>query len=469
MFERWKFPAVWCRGVDLQQHIDVAMHLLFLGIVKTVMLQIQEWMVRRNKGSRFVQYADGVFDNIQQLQLTWCRITPYKNGNFGGWISENYVAATRLMAWFYGSIGDIAPDPAFDEPDVEFNSWKKNHHYAWLKIRGLDTTGTAWELKQRVQQYLKQRGGPPGIPEPAGGPVENVLFMISALRSMISRLMVRVVTEAYLSDLERHIKIFLNAYEVFDRANRTSQGIPSWVSSYNFCCLLNYPNVIKEFGPLRNLWEGGGMGEKVLRLVKPNWYGFRKNWQINKLDQVLRKMAMIKMTGNKKTTGEDELEKEMTDDLGYLSDSSADETECDQPNSQNCRFSGLIKVYKNREELMRMIQMGYPLSVVRLNSERFYCVCKKGITVEVTRTQYLESICGASYHKWTVVENNVHIYANVERNNIQNYCVLLPKLSPTGVASEFQVYTLIDSEWNDVQKDGSIYLPRVEGATYCDI
>lgn len=466
MFERWKFPAVWRRGVSLHQHIDVAMHLLFLGIVKTVMQQIQEWMVTRNKGSRFVQYADGVFENVQRLQLTWCRVTPYKNGNFGGWISENYVAAARLMAWFYGNIGEIAADPVFDEPDVEFNSWKKTHHYAWLKIRGLDSTGTAWELKQRVQQYMRQRGGPPGIPEPAGGPVENVLTLISALRSMISRLMVREVTEVYLNDLERHIKIFLNAYELFDLANRTSNSIPSWVSSYNFCCLLNYPQVIKEFGPLRNLWEGGGMGEKVLRLVKPNWYGFKKNWQINKLDQVLRKMAMVKMRVNNKTEGTAKLEKEMTDDIDYLSDSSTDENECNSTYDENCRFIGLLKVYKNKVELLRMFQMGYPLSVIRLICGRFYCVCKQELAVEVKHTEYIGSICGASYHKWTVVESTVLTYANLEAKYIQNYCVLLPKLTPTGVGSECQVYTLIDSEWNDIQKDGSIRLPRIDGAKY---
>jgi len=60
------------------------------------------------------------------------------------------------MAWFYGSIGDIAADPIFDEPNVEFDSWKKTHHYAWLKIRGLETAGSVWDLKQRVQKYMKQ-------------------------------------------------------------------------------------------------------------------------------------------------------------------------------------------------------------------------------------------------------------------------------------------------------------------------
>jgi len=469
MFEMWKFPAFWSRDTDILQHIDVAMHLIFLGVVKTVMQQIHDWMITRNKGTRFVQFADTVFDTIEQLKLSWCRITSYKNGNFGGWISENYVAAAKLMCWFYAGIGQIAADPVFDEPDIELKYWRKTHHYAWLKIRGLDTTGTACELKHRVEKYLKQRGGPPDIPEPAGGPVQNVLNTVSALRSMISRLMIREVTEASLNDLERHIKIFLNAYEVFDRGIRKKDVIPTWVSSYNFCCLLNYPNVIREFGPIRNLWEGGGMGEKVLRLVKPNWYGFRKNWQVNKLDQVLRKMSMIKMSGKTKTTAIDNFEDKLTDDHGYLSDSSSDEHDCI---THDDGFSGLAKVYKNKEEVFRMYQTGSPLSVLQLNCGRFHILCKNDITVQVEQKDYVETICGSSYHKWTLVENSRCIQSiNLERD-VKHCCLLLPKLSPlrnaTTNGSEYQLYTLIDSDWNVIQQDGSISLPRVEKAIYSD-
>jgi hypothetical protein len=42
-FRMWKFPSLWDRGVDLQQHIDVAMHLIFLGVVKTCIQMVQEW------------------------------------------------------------------------------------------------------------------------------------------------------------------------------------------------------------------------------------------------------------------------------------------------------------------------------------------------------------------------------------------------------------------------------------------
>jgi hypothetical protein len=34
--------------------------------------------------------------------------------------------------------------------------------------------------------------------------------------------------------------------------------------------------VLRDFGPIRNLWEGGGQGEKIIGLLKPSWFGFRK-------------------------------------------------------------------------------------------------------------------------------------------------------------------------------------------------
>jgi hypothetical protein len=34
-YKQWMYPAAWIRGVNIEQHIDVPMHLLFLGVVKT--------------------------------------------------------------------------------------------------------------------------------------------------------------------------------------------------------------------------------------------------------------------------------------------------------------------------------------------------------------------------------------------------------------------------------------------------
>ena len=65
--------------------------------------------------------------------------------------------------------------------------------------------------------------------------------------------------------------------------------------------------VLQEFGPLRNLWEGAGQGEKILSLVKPSWIGLRTNWQQNMLDRLLRQTAMGRLQATDNTTGEESM------------------------------------------------------------------------------------------------------------------------------------------------------------------
>jgi len=50
---------------------------------------------------------------------------------------------------------------------------------------------------------------------------------------------------------------------------REENATPTWITSYNFVCLLNFPTMLATFGPLCNYWEGGGMGEKIIQKIKP--------------------------------------------------------------------------------------------------------------------------------------------------------------------------------------------------------
>ena len=113
--------------------------------------------------------------------------------------------------------------------------------------------------------------------------------MVVALKAMVARTMSSIYTAADIEETERHIKIFLNTFETFDAPLRTEKDTPTWISSYNFVCLLNIPKMIRDFGPLRNLWEGGGQREKIVSLIQPSWVGYRKNWQANSMDSLLKK------------------------------------------------------------------------------------------------------------------------------------------------------------------------------------
>jgi hypothetical protein len=80
--------------------------------------------------------------------------------------------------------------------------------------------------------------------------------VIGSLFAMISCLMGKTATCAIILEMECHIKIFLTSYEEFDKANRKSGEVPGWITSYNFCSLLNLPNIIREIGPLCNFTAG---------------------------------------------------------------------------------------------------------------------------------------------------------------------------------------------------------------------
>jgi hypothetical protein len=79
---------------------------------------------------------------------------------------------------------------------------------------------------------------------------------------MITRLMKTDISSEEIQQAQRHMKHFLNCFETFYNGIRDTKDKPTRISSSNFICLINLPRVLEEYGPLRNLWEGGGQGEK---------------------------------------------------------------------------------------------------------------------------------------------------------------------------------------------------------------
>jgi hypothetical protein len=146
------------------------------------------------------------------------------------------------------------------------------------------------------------------------------------------------------------------------------------LSKYNFPCLLNLPEVLAEFGPIRNLWEGGYQGEGYLRKTKPRLAnGLKKNWQV------------ITARGMLQSTSLDVLVEERCPEISS-------------------------------------------------NKER-------------TRSFELDS----------------NVLENVGEEGIQHYGLLLPLLSTDGNGSfsRSSVYSLVESEWNEMLEDGTIGLQKV--------
>ena len=69
-FEVWKFSTKWCRGLQLDMHIETIMHLIFLGLVKSTVIRINSWLKCRSQLTLFLSKTRGRLDSVIRLNLT---------------------------------------------------------------------------------------------------------------------------------------------------------------------------------------------------------------------------------------------------------------------------------------------------------------------------------------------------------------------------------------------------------------
>ncbi|KAL7563981.1 hypothetical protein ACA910_007100 [Epithemia clementina (nom. ined.)] len=69
MFAIYKGPVTWDSDADINDNVDVVMHLIFLGIVKSAIEQTTKWLKKRMKYGSFVKTTDGLLEMVQHLNL----------------------------------------------------------------------------------------------------------------------------------------------------------------------------------------------------------------------------------------------------------------------------------------------------------------------------------------------------------------------------------------------------------------
>ena len=208
------------------------MHLLFLGIVKTTMLRIQQWMCNKRRMNPFVRAMESQFQSIGKLKLSWMKTLPYKAGKFGGWVSENYLALSRLLKWFYSSLDLITSDAApWIQPNKHPDKWSMVDNKGWLQLRGLPRSKmNASALKTAVKYYMTKVHPPHPVVAMTADPVATVMATVAGLDELISLIMVQVIPnkEYYYSVLERKIRIFLTHFaDMEDNAHQYTHNLRS--------------------------------------------------------------------------------------------------------------------------------------------------------------------------------------------------------------------------------------------------
>lgn len=161
------------------------------------------------------------------------------------------------------------------------------HNKYWLKIRGLDTTSNAGELKQHLIHEKKKDQPAEILPKPSITPKDIIEFM-TLWHTVLCNIMARTTTKEHCEKTHLSILLFLNKfteidYEIdkFGEKKKDLKNEPAWQRNFNVICLLNCASDMLRWGPVRGRWEGGSMGEKVIQLLKGEFIGFIKDWPMH--------------------------------------------------------------------------------------------------------------------------------------------------------------------------------------------
>lgn len=447
-YKLWKWPPIWDTNLSLQQSVEPCMHQLFLGLVKTVCFEIQDWAALRNKYSSMRRALEETTLGLQKLRLSWCKIEPYRGEKLGGWVSENFMALGRVAPWLYSSLHWLEDDAPYVEPERPVGQWRIEDCKDFLRPRRLPLAGKVKELRQRV---VDNKAMP--IPPPVGGPLDDVVKLILMHWAMNSHIMgMDKGTNEEILVMKQLIMLFLSAFSKFDNSTRpyTDRTKPLWLTKYNFTCILNLPHQVSRLGPVRNRWEGSLRGEGFLKTIKPMVHGQRKNWQKNLLLNVLRRKTLLQLE-------RDETYEDIEDDD-------------DDDDSTSAIPRQMFRVYQSLE-LMRDFLEGKPVSCVleEQGEEKklsVYCVYKRGIKKYTTIFTCLPDTgvyhFGLWYFEMTEEEQDGIgediLELELRDLDISDYGILLP-LAETGPPGTVDggtpiKYSLITSKWRSLNKNG---------------
>jgi hypothetical protein len=134
--EIWPTPPMWHRENPMKANLDAIMHMLFLGIIKTVVRMVMHWCKRRGKLNELLDQLKGTTEALMDLNLEWLRLLQFLGVKLGGMASENYMAICRIMPWLFCELRSVTMDFVF-VPSINKPIWTAVECTSWLRVRDL--------------------------------------------------------------------------------------------------------------------------------------------------------------------------------------------------------------------------------------------------------------------------------------------------------------------------------------------
>jgi hypothetical protein len=203
---------------------------------------------------------------------------------------------------------------------------------------------------------------------------------------------------------------------------------PSWMTQYNFLCLLNIPDVMRKFGCLRNIWEGGVEGEGFLRHYKRELrHGLKPKWQLWTVRNLLQRGV-------------------------YDQEILGNEFKWKVALAKECR------VYTTFKVLVGVVNIGNPISAIVIGNNietKIYAVFRdsngkskiRGVEIEIDWAKY-RIFSLINYFSVTMSAQYIDIDESIVA--LSTGCLLLPKiidLKGFQPKTKLSLYCIVYSDW----------------------
>ena len=465
-YEVWGGSPYWNGIIPLNQFVDTIMHLLFLGITKASRQLIHMWITESKRIKSFNALPKDLFGPIGDMGLDWCKLLTTTTS---GWVSESYLAFSRVIKWYYYPITTLQPDKPYVEPTIPLDTWYVKMCRDWLIAHGCDSKGYVKELKERIDTLKHRLEGPPVLLTPKCCSVSDVNTFIGSLLSTIASVMEKEVTPDSIISTDREIKLYLSSLHriqgtctMSESDNNMKRKKPYWLSHYNFMSLLNLPEAMKMYGPLTNLWEGANQGEGYLRYAKPKIIDIHsKNWQLNAHVNLLNLNSLNLVVDCYMTKKASKMARNNYSE--YI-------------NMMNDKKKKMYFAYKSVNELFSSYRRNMPISCIRYRDNVYYAIIQNdykkkiaGVRIDMDGISNIITSLSMVYHgiKIDLDTTDVNLIS-IEEENISKFILLLPELCSTGYIKSLQnnSYYIIDSEWNELDEHMNWNRPKSPGSTY---
>ena len=267
-----EFPAAWSGDLPIDAYIELMMHELYLGIAKSNMSLVDDFLKFSKLGeTTFKKNANELLSYLRFFQLSWLPTFPYSPaGETGGWVSENFSAFVRvskiLVGWcltdpvqhprlgaldlcrmvvaFQVACSRIMTHSGLDDNDIDQIDLFIKEFLSCVAEFDIQVRHAQMKKKTVVSDRLdiEDQDGANKEARPMPGHEEDT----------------NTTEERTPKNKAKQKK--QNGKKT--KATATTKLADTYWAKSNYVSLLNIVPALRKYGPMVNLYDGGGKGEK---------------------------------------------------------------------------------------------------------------------------------------------------------------------------------------------------------------